>query len=190
MSKLDDLRNFLSMLPSGRVVEVGKVEGLLNKAWNELTGSDSGGMQAYKLIERVEKPIWNPPVLEFQIEWHGGTVMGSVYAGLQTWRIDVQKGVAEFAEHPRGRLVGERAEPLKVEPLVGEIETLVREGKEDLRLKWLSTNCVRVQISEVIPATNKQTTSERRKRFIKALEERLKVAGWHKVPKKLNTFAL
>ncbi len=61
MNTLEDLRNFLSKLPSGPVEEVKRVANLVNQAWDELDGNDSGGMQAYKLLGRVENPTWNPP---------------------------------------------------------------------------------------------------------------------------------
>jgi hypothetical protein len=190
MNKLEDLRNFLLQLAPGPVVDVERVERLLFESWSELDGNRSGGMAADKLIKRTENMTWAPPILEFQIERHGGTVRGSVYAGVQVWRVDVQKAVASLGDYEKRRQVGERDKPLETESIVRNIETLIRERREDPRLKWLSPTCVRVEISKVIPATYKQTTVARRRRFKEALEERLSVAGWRKVPGKLNTFAL
>ena len=190
MSKLQNLRNLLSQLPSGPLIEVGRIERLLFESWNELAGNDSGGMEAYKLLNRTENMNWKPPVLEFQIERHGSTAMGSVYAGVQTWSVDVQKAVAQLGNREKRCLIGKRAKGLKAGPIAADIEALIVARKEDPRLKWLSETCVRIDISKVIPTTNKQTTSSRRKRFKKALDERLEVAGWHVVPGKLNTFAL
>jgi hypothetical protein len=80
MNKLEDLRNFLSQLAPGPVVDVARVERQLCESWNELDGNQSGGMTAEKLLKRTENMTWKPPVLEFQIERHGATVSGSVYA--------------------------------------------------------------------------------------------------------------
>ena len=190
MDKLGELRNFLSQLAPGPVVDVPKGERLLFESWGELDGHRSGGMTADKLIRRTENMTWKPPILEFQIERHGATVSGSVYAGVQVWRVDVQKAVASLGDHEKTRLVGERAKPLKTESIVSEIETLILGRKDDPRLKWLSPTCARVEISKVIPVTNRQTTFGRRRRFMEALEKSLTVAGWHKVPGKLNTFEL
>jgi len=107
-------------------------------AITELDGNDSGGMATYKLLNRVENPTWNPPVLEFEIERHGATVGGSVFAAAQVWRVDVQKAVADFTVNEKARAVRERDKPLKVEPLARDIETLILERREDPRLKWLS----------------------------------------------------
>ena len=51
--------------------------GLLREAWPDLKGSDQEGMAPYKLTEdRIEQPAWEPPVLTFVIERHGGTAQG------------------------------------------------------------------------------------------------------------------
>jgi hypothetical protein len=146
-------------------------------------------MQASKLLNRTETVTWSPPVLKFRIERHGPTVSSSIYATVQLWRVDLQKAVADLNDGEKRCLVGERDKPLKLEPIVENIERLILKGEEDPRLKWLSPLRVRVEISKVIPATNAQTTLARRNRFKKALEATLKVTGWRKVPGKLNTFA-
>lgn len=187
---MNNLRSLLSELAPGPIAEAEaeKIEHLLCESWGELSGNDSGGMLAYKLLNRTENMLWEPPILKFEIERHGATVNGSVYAGVQLWGIDVARGVAILGGEKR-RLVGKPAKPLKVAPLAEEIAALMLGRKGDPRLKWLTPTCVRVEISEVIPATNKQTTSSRRKRFIRALENELAPAGWRKAVGKLNTFA-
>ena len=52
-------------------------------------------MEGYKLIDRMEKVEWVPPVLRFQIERHGATVKGSSRAELHEWTIDLCKATAE-----------------------------------------------------------------------------------------------
>jgi hypothetical protein len=102
----------------------------------------------------------------------------------------MQNAVAILIDSEKKRLVGERAKPLKVELIVREIAELILKHQNDSRLKWLSPTSVRIDISKLIPATKAQTTSARRRRFKKALEERLSISCWHKVPGKLNTFSL
>ncbi len=46
--------------------------GILLDAWSEMRGDD-GGMAPYKLLGRTEAMDWQPPVLAFEIERHGGT---------------------------------------------------------------------------------------------------------------------
>jgi hypothetical protein len=58
-------------------VENTEVEGLLIECWGLLGGSSQEGTTADKLSGRIENLRWQPPYLLFQIERHGGTVMGS-----------------------------------------------------------------------------------------------------------------
>jgi hypothetical protein len=67
---------------------------LLMDAWPHLHGSSAGGMRTEKL-QRIESPKWNPPVLTFQIERHGGTALGSTRAEMQHWEVDLDVGTAE-----------------------------------------------------------------------------------------------
>jgi hypothetical protein len=190
MSKLEDLRNCLFQLAPGPVVEAHEVERLLCESWGAIDGNNSVGMVAYKLLNRTENMIWNAPLLEFEIERHGPTARGSAYAGIQVWRIDVQNATAMLDENETRRLVGERDKPPKIEPIVGQMMQSILDHKDDRRLKWLDPTCVRVNISEAIPATNAQTTSTRRGRFRNPLEASLNAEGWQKIPGKMNTFSL
>jgi hypothetical protein len=45
-------------------------------------------MAGYKL-SRMKDATWNPPILEFTIERHGGTALGSTRASLQRWEINM-----------------------------------------------------------------------------------------------------
>lgn len=174
------LKKILETLPPGQVSSPSDdaVEKALSKCWDALEGSDDEGMDGYKLVGRMEDVRWDPPLLTFRIERHGGTVMGSVCAEIQEWTVDVEKGTAEHYPWGGKRLVGQRPRPLKVAPIAKEIADLVVTEKNDKRLKWITANHVRVLVSEVIPETSRQTTSGRRKRFWAALEGELKPHGW------------
>jgi hypothetical protein len=64
----------------GPISNTGELERLLAACWDELTGDD-GGMEAYKLLNRMEDVAWNPPLLTFVIERHGGTARGQNSGG-------------------------------------------------------------------------------------------------------------
>jgi len=68
--------------------------------------------------------------------------------------------------------------PLKIMALAHELAEAVTRGRPDDRLKWKTENCARILIGVVIPGTNQQTTSARRKRFWTALKEQLSQDGW------------
>jgi hypothetical protein len=91
---LEALRSYLGSQPPGALAEDEQLETLLVSGWDELDGSADGGMESHKLKGRMESATWNPPILCFQIERHGGTVNGSVYAELQRWEINCEKRIA------------------------------------------------------------------------------------------------
>ena len=167
--------------------ETRDVERLLSECWHEFkVESDDAGLEGYKLLNRTEDMAWVAPLLTFSIERHGATVCGSVYAHVYKWTIDVERGTASMDRFPTRRQVGDRAKPLKVKPLAQEIGDLIVKGKEDSRLVWKSETKVRVLIADVIPETNKETTSGRRKRFRSAITEILQPHGWRMST--MNTF--
>jgi hypothetical protein len=174
-----ELQRVMSTTQPGDIADTTRIEELLASCWNELQGGD-GGMAGFKRNGRVEDVKWNPPILGFTIERHGGTVMGSGYAELQSWIVDLESGTATLENDRRKRwLGGPRNSPLKVGPLAAEIAELIKGGKQDPRLKWKSPDEVRVLIGEVIPDDcPNQTLVGRRMRFKRALQESLRENGW------------
>jgi len=137
-------------------------------------------MSIFKL-HRIENLAWQPPnKLEFDIERHGSTVMESVYADVYHWTIDLDNRKADY-NYPKKRLVGTRDKPLKVEPIAKKIaQEILDFDKDSENLEWKSDKKVRVLIAQIIPETNIQTTTTRRKRFRNCIEEMLLQHGWHK----------
>lgn len=178
-ASLQALRGYLREQPSGPISASGELSTLLAKAWDSLTGSDDGGMQAYKLHGRIESAEWNPPCLDFTIERHGATALGSTRAELQTWSVDVVQGTA-VRGHPGIRQVHKAQPRLDVAPRVEDVAAAIQSGADHLALKWSADRkTVRVRIGEVIPDVGaSQTTTNRRKRFRAQLDARLKAAGW------------
>jgi hypothetical protein len=174
---MEELRMLMDHHPQGVIHPTQEVEHVLASCWDKLNGSGDGGMKGYKLKNRMESAVWNPPVLKFNIERHGSTVNGSVFAGVQHWSVNVATGEASLEGESR-RQLGRKDSPLKLEPLVDEVKTAIVEHMKDARLKWDGDLKVRILIESVIPATNQQTTSARRKRFWNALEEKIKPHGW------------
>src|SRR4051812_26518388 len=95
-----ELLRYLSVLQTGQLSHdsAAAVELLLQDCWSKLVGTPAGGMKAEKLSGRTEAMSWNAPTLSFWIERHGTTVLGSKYADIQIWEINVREGVAHLIE--------------------------------------------------------------------------------------------
>jgi len=178
---LAQIQHYLATMKPGEVSDndVCNVEAMLSGCWDQLQGSDGGGMAAYKLGGRTEEMQWKPPTLSFNIERHGAMVNGSSRAEVQRWSIDLDRKIAELATGGR-RQKFPMDKPLDVKPLAAEIAAFINAGREDQRLKWYGADCVRIATGKVIPTTNKQTTRSRRKRFAAELEGVLVPFGWQR----------
>ena len=180
------LRRHLMKLGPGNIEgpEKREVECLLAACWSDIDLPNEGGMAAYKLHDRTEDLHWSSPHLSFTIERHGPSTLGSVYAPLQTWVVDVTTGSVCLQSSGK-RLIDQKAEPLKVGPLVEKVMDLVRTRATDPRLSWQSPNRVRVMIGIIIPSkgTASKTVQGRRRRFSTELGGQMRAMGWEKVPK-------
>jgi len=173
----DMLQHHCATLPPGPVADIPTLERLLAAVWDELSGDD-GGMEAHKL-SRMENPIWNPPVLTFRIERHGGTVLGSSRAEVQEWTVDLERLTAsvKVARHRQVRPTKPR---LDVKLFAADLCSAILTGKQDDRLKWDGTSKVRVLIGKVLPERSavKETLAYRRKRLRNELSRLLAPEGW------------
>lgn len=176
---LEALRASLAQLKPGPVAEDDGIESLLAACWDRFSGSDAEGMNADKLIGRIKQLRWDPPVLNFEIERHGGTVMGSSRAERHAWQIDVVERSASCS------VVGHRqlkpmAPRLDVTRLARDVAATIRSGQPDPRFKWRKDDEVRVLIGKILPAGSavKQTLTDRRKRFWAALDVEMHRQGW------------
>jgi hypothetical protein len=178
--EIADLKAWLKTIAAGPLSRdlANDLSKLLYGAWRHFRGSNEGGMQEDDLLDDgIEKPSWAPPILSFEIERHGGPAQGSAYAAIQVWHVNLESNEAS-CRVDRKRLVGRIDEPLDTLALAKEIADLICGGKSDKRLNWLSDVRVRLCMKDIIPETNKQTTSGRRRRFVKQLKDILAQKGW------------
>jgi hypothetical protein len=171
------LRAHLGTVPPGPISVPGDLTRLLAVCWHEFNGDDAG-MTGDKLLGRMEEVVWEPPILSFTVERHGGTVQGSSRASLQQWRLDLDKKTA-CCEERRFRQVRARHPRLDVGALAEEVASLILRHQEDGRLRWYEDGRVRVLVGKVLPKGTAvaQTLAGRRKRFRQALRDRLAVEG-------------
>jgi hypothetical protein len=178
MTGADRLRAYLATMQPGKITDTTDLERLLAVCWGEFSGHH-GGMEGSRLLGRIEDVTWQPPVLTFSVERHGRTVAGSSKADLQGWTVNVEQNTV-FCEPLGCRQVRPLKARLKVEPLAEEIVRLIVAKQQDDRLQWHEDDSVKVLVGKIIPADSaaKQTLAGRRKRFQKALLERLGAEGW------------
>lgn len=181
MSELDELRRHLSDQPPGAVGDTTETAQLLAVCWEHLSG-DNGGMAGYKLHDRMESVEWRPPILHFVIDRHGGTVLGSSRATLQSWTVDVNKATRTVAD-AGFRQISPSSARFNVGPIAEEICRAIQTRTDDPRVKRMKDGRVQLRMSVVVPWDSgfKQTVTNRRKRLREALEPLLEETGWKTV---------
>jgi hypothetical protein len=177
-SEIPLLREILESLDPGPIpVERREaVERALASAWHEFGGHEGGMSSPHKILNRSESLEWSPPVLSFVIERHGGTVLGSVWADLQRWDVDLDGQVARATVCGRRR-VGEPQKAFRVDELARELAGVMEAAQEDARLERSRGGSYRVR-SSVFPRASRQTTQGRMGRLSQALGAILAPAGW------------
>ena len=173
------LRDLLSNMPPGHLSNGDCLQVLaeLSQCWESIPGSEVESTAADKL-RRAEEVCWTPPILSFTLERHGGTVLGSSRASLHYWEVDTEQPEARIVK-TSARQLSPKAQVMDIDAKANEIATLILNGVDDRRVTWLEDRQrVQVNIGEVIPETNPQTTQGRRKRFRAILESLMSEANW------------
>lgn len=176
---LKPLQDLLSTMQPGHMSDGDclRILAELSQCWESIPGSDVENTTADKL-RRAEALCWNPPILSFTLARHGGTVRGSSRASLHFWDVDTEQPEARIVKTSMHQLLP-KAQVMDIDKKANEIATLIHNGVDDPRITWLEDRQrVRVNIGDVIPSTNKQTTQGRRKRFRVVLESLMAAANW------------
>ena len=185
---MEQLLEYLGSIPMGTITSNNELDSLLANCWDEFNDSREGGMEPYKLHGRMEEISWNPPVLNFKIERHGGTVNGSTRAEIQQWEVNLKTCLAK-CYNVGFRQIKAMQSKMNVKPMAEEIVALILEQRKDSRLKWSENGSVQIVTGNIIPTGSacKQTIQSRRKRFREEVERLLLEHGWQKL--KTNIFA-
>ena len=176
------LAQFLALLPPGPIEDADHLVLLLSSGWTKLKEHDAEGMDAEKLLGRLEDPRWNPPELTFTIERHGGTVMGSSRAERHLWTLSSDNWQLRCAVIGY-RQIRPRQAKVDVLHLAREFASLIRQRQQDERLRWMPSGEVEVMIGKLFPTGSavSQTLAGRRKRFREGLGHFLQEMGWEQV---------
>ncbi len=141
-------------------------------------GSTETRMEAYKLV-RMKDLEWKPPSLAFEIVRHGGTTLGSTRAERQIWYVNLDSRQAG-CEVVGFRQLYPRDVVFDVKPVADELSKLIICGSQDERLQWSADGRVRILTGKILSAQSKRTLEGRRRRLLKAMEERLAPHGWRR----------
>ena len=179
---MEQLSEHLESLQAGAISDTGKLESLLAACWNQFDGSGAEGMAGDKVNSRIEKVVWNPPILSFDIERHGGTVLGSTRAERHRWEVNIAERTAN-CQNVGYKQLQPMSPRVNVAPIAEEIVRLIRDRQQDERLQWNDDGSVRIQIAKVLLRGSlvKQTLDGRRKRFRAKVDELLSTANWKSV---------
>lgn len=136
---MNKLEAYLATLTPGSIDDTNTLGALLADCWDNIQRSDDGGMQAYKLVGRIEQPVWEPPLLSFNIERHGGTVQGSSRAEIQRWTINLALTTATVSEAGYRQLYRQQSPWTKAhaEKAAQEVSDLINQQSEDELVTWL-----------------------------------------------------
>lgn len=176
---VEQLKGVLAAVEPGEVSDVGNLEQLIASCWDDLDGSGDGGMEGYKILDRMEQVYWEPPILRFTIERHGGTVKGSIRAELQYWEIDLDNRTAGVVKSGH-RQLAPTAPRVSVKTVAHEIAEAILSGQEDDRIERSENGSVKVLTSKICPTNSgvKRTIQGRRKSLLNYISEKLDAHGW------------
>lgn len=180
IAPIEALRDFTRSLPTSGELSAEERDELIRylaASWDYLIGTSDQNTFSTKL-DRAESISWNPPVLGFTLERHGGTVHGSSRAELHHWEVNLETGEAWIAGIGN-RQIHTQAKRLDTRKLAQETARRIISGEDHPSLQWPAPGTrVVIAIAELIPETNRQTTAARRNRFRTELERLMNEAGW------------
>jgi hypothetical protein len=122
---LNELRNTPAGEISGETAN--KIRVLLADCWHEVDGGTAYSTTGEKIRDRAENLQWNQPFLNFTLERHGPTVLGSGRAPLHEWHLHLETATAT-CDLGRYRQLSPTAAKMDVKPLVAEVLAAVRQG--------------------------------------------------------------
>jgi len=185
---MKELIDYLNSLPEGPLnsLQVFHLTPLLAEYWTRFKGSEDTKMADYKLSRGIENVVWNPPILKFTIERHGGTVLGSSRAQLHEWILNIEEETAITDDTTkRYRQIKPKQLPLNVKIIAEDVLNKIMNKIIDERIKWYNDGKVRIQIGKIKELADgsavPQTLISRRKRFRLIMDEELIKEGWLKI---------
>jgi hypothetical protein len=186
---MQELRNFLAILPPGSIAAPSHLERILASSCHDFEYSNQENMKAGELKNReIEEVEWKPPTLSFTIQRYRVTLLGSATSERQRWAVNVDTKETLCYNAGSGQTTPSQP-PLNVEPIVKEVVRLIKNHQKTEWLKWQNDGSVHVVMGKVFPVSTNLNKHLRwqRERFRTKVEESLTTACWMKI--KTNHYA-
>ncbi len=179
---MERLRDYLASLPAGPVAETEALATEVAACWEHFTGSSAARIPAAEVLWRLRNAVWRSPLLSFDLASEAQGEAGLAGPAALRWEMDVENETAAIAA-PAHHGAAPTRPRLDMAELAEQIVRLILAHRQDHRLRWYSDGSVRVAVGTILPegVGFKQTISNRRRKFRRALEEQLPTAGWRKV---------
>ena len=172
------LLEYLATLPAGMVEDRDKLIEYLFHSWRGFWGASDTGMDMM-MLEGMEVPAWNPPLLSFVIERPGGVIWsGPTPPELQEWVVDTETLWAKPFKNSY-REVRLRAPSFHAKPAVDAVIALVEAQSDDRNLEWSKErDKVTILVRKIVPRGSSKTVEGRIARFRAVLEDEMAALGW------------
>jgi hypothetical protein len=188
MTSKEELIDYMGTKPSNP--DQGRLCDLLIRCASAgyINGFRQEAMEPRKINRAKSIEIVDEKTIRFSIERHGGTALGSKYATIQEWTINVAEGTAECSEVGRRRI--EPLEPSITKVQLAELaqnlfDRVEGNDHKDPRIRWLEDGRITIRIGRCIPSEGvaKLTVEGRRRRFKESLRAEAQLRGWKTLPR-------
>jgi len=171
------LADYLNNLPTGAIERVDELLAALAPCWDTLSGSSEASMATYKL-ERIERPVWDPPILTFTLERHGSLMRGGTRAEKQKWEVDTARWTARCG-NVGYRQTKPRATSFDAKAAAKMIVDMILAETPSPLLKWTpDRKRVHVNVCKAVGPGYNRTIEGRRARLREELRLLLEPLGW------------
>ena len=187
---IHSLKTILEQTPCGPVDKnsvLGKaIISALAAAWMDLDGSEAQKTWPHKIL-RAEQVEWYPPNLNFVMERHGPTTMGSIWADLHQWTVNLTDFTASYAYFGK-RQVDQKAPAITTKDMLviaKSIADRIENNIPDPCVSWLKSQpLVKVSLNQVFPSHShkKRTAEDLRRKLGDALHKEMLSRGWKYKP--------
>lgn len=188
MDDMEVLADYLALMPTGPISDTSQLLPLLEASWDDFAGSDAEGMTSSQL-NGMGTVIWLSPYLYLVVERDDYAAQGFYRGERLIWWLNM---VTKTATCQIARQVNIRPQA-EVRVDVGRparrVVRMILGHQADEWLQWNQDGSVRVRIGKILPegVAVQQMITERRRRFRRAVKDRLLRAGWWE--KSLHVYA-